>query len=230
MPQPLSSHTTSSGSGSRVCTAWPAALRAPTAVEWLIEASPRLATTTASSGHGVATPSRLRAVQRERQADRSRQVGGDRRGLRDHVQRRVAEHLVPAAGDRLVAARRSAPAARRAPGRRPAPAPPGRSRSRPSGSAAAPGRSAAAPSRRPRCSRGPPSRSCRSPRRLRTAAGPRGRGAGSAPGPRRARAASRSTPRRGPVRAARRRRSPGSARRGRPSRAHDAVTCRLLAG
>ena len=58
MPQPLSSTTTSRGSGSRVCTACPAALRAPTAVEWLIEASPRLATTTASSGHGVGTPIR----------------------------------------------------------------------------------------------------------------------------------------------------------------------------
>ena len=58
MPQPLSSHTTSSGSGTFWCAAWPAALRAPTAVEWLIEASPRLVTTTASSGQGVATPIR----------------------------------------------------------------------------------------------------------------------------------------------------------------------------
>ena len=44
----------------------------------------------------------LGAVQRESQTDRSRQVGGDRRGLGDHVQRRVAEHLVATAGDGLV--------------------------------------------------------------------------------------------------------------------------------
>jgi len=32
-------------------------LTAPAAVEWLAEASPKLQTTTASSGHGVASPS-----------------------------------------------------------------------------------------------------------------------------------------------------------------------------
>ena len=58
MPQPLSSQTTSRGSGSFWWTAWPAALRAPTAVEWLMDASPRLVTTTASSGHGVVMPMR----------------------------------------------------------------------------------------------------------------------------------------------------------------------------
>ena len=40
MPRPLSSHTTSSGSGSRWYAQYPAVLSAPTAVEWLIEASP----------------------------------------------------------------------------------------------------------------------------------------------------------------------------------------------
>src|SRR2546429_8388489 len=50
MPRPLSSHTTSSGSGSRWYAQYPAVLSAPTAGEWLIEASPRLATTIASAG------------------------------------------------------------------------------------------------------------------------------------------------------------------------------------
>ena len=43
------------------------------------------------------------AVQREGEADRAGQVRGDRGGLGDHVQRRVAEDLVPPSGDRLVA-------------------------------------------------------------------------------------------------------------------------------
>ncbi len=42
------------------------------------------------------------AVDRDRHSDRSRQVRGDRRRLRDHGQVVVAEHLVAAAGDRLV--------------------------------------------------------------------------------------------------------------------------------
>src|SRR2546429_6345045 len=54
MPRPLSSHTTSSGSGSRWYAQYPAVLSAPTAVEWLIEASPRLATTIASAGPRLA--------------------------------------------------------------------------------------------------------------------------------------------------------------------------------
>ena len=41
------------------------------------------------------------AFGREGQADRPRQVRGDRRGLRDDRQLGAAEHLVPAAGDRL---------------------------------------------------------------------------------------------------------------------------------
>ena len=90
------------GIGSPGVTAWPAALSAPTAVEWLTEASPRLATTTASSGHGESTPRRVRGSEREGQAERSRQVGGDGRGLRDDVEGRVAEDLVPTARDRVV--------------------------------------------------------------------------------------------------------------------------------
>ena len=102
MPQPLSSQTTSSGIGSRVWTAWPAALRAPTAVEWLIEASPRLATTTASSGHGVATPMR-----RARCSAKARPTARGRWEAMVEVcgitcSAGVAEDLVPAAGDRVV--------------------------------------------------------------------------------------------------------------------------------
>ena len=41
-------------------------------------------------------------VDRYRNPHRTRQVRGDRRGLRDHGQRVVAEHLVPPACDRLV--------------------------------------------------------------------------------------------------------------------------------
>ena len=137
----------------RVGTAWPAALSAPTAVEWLIDASPRLATTTASSGQGVATPIRGARCEREGEADRAGQVRRDRRGLGDDVQCRVAEDLVPASGDRSSRDAVS-PSSTSLTGSTPDPARPGRSRSRPSGSAAARGRWAATPSRRPRCSRG----------------------------------------------------------------------------
>ena len=62
----------------------------------------------AAHDDGVARPGALDAelpgaVDRDGHPDRSRQVRGDRRGLRDHGQIVVAEHLVPAAGDRLVA-------------------------------------------------------------------------------------------------------------------------------
>ena len=78
-----------------------AALSAPWAVEWLTDASPRLVTTTASSGHAALGRQVGEVAEREGQADRARQVGGDGRGLREDVQRRVAEDLVPAAGDRV---------------------------------------------------------------------------------------------------------------------------------
>ena len=60
-----------------------------------------------AAGHdGVLRPGRGRsqlgrAGQREGQADRARQVRRDGGGLRDDVQGRVAEHLVPAARDRF---------------------------------------------------------------------------------------------------------------------------------
>jgi hypothetical protein len=44
----------------------------------------------------------LRTFERERDADRARQVRGDRRRLRDDRELVIAEDLVPAAGDRLV--------------------------------------------------------------------------------------------------------------------------------
>ena len=46
---------------------------APTAVEWLAEASPKLHTVTASSGHGQTTPSRLAlAIENATPMDRGR--------------------------------------------------------------------------------------------------------------------------------------------------------------
>ena len=59
---------------------------------------------------GVVGPGRpyagpARQVQRVGQPDRPRQVGTDRRGLRDDVQRRVAEDLVPTAGHGIAAGR-----------------------------------------------------------------------------------------------------------------------------
>ena len=44
----------------------------------------------------------LRALDRERDAERAGEMRGDRRGLWDHSQLRVPEDLVPAAGDRFV--------------------------------------------------------------------------------------------------------------------------------
>ena len=58
MPSPLSSHTSSNGIGMPWWAVYTAALMAPCAVEWLSEASPKLATAMASSGHRVGTPSR----------------------------------------------------------------------------------------------------------------------------------------------------------------------------
>src|ERR1039458_10176187 len=53
MPSPLSLQTISSGTGSRWKAEKAAALIAPVAVEWLTDASPRLATTIASRGQGI---------------------------------------------------------------------------------------------------------------------------------------------------------------------------------
>ena len=50
MPSPLSSQTNRIGTGSSRYAAFRAVLIAPTAVEWLAEASPKEQTTTASSG------------------------------------------------------------------------------------------------------------------------------------------------------------------------------------
>ena len=67
----------------------------------------------AGHGDGVDRPPRRQpeaggAADGERHAHRPRQVGGDRRGLRDDGQRGVAEDLVAAAGDRLVDRRQQA--------------------------------------------------------------------------------------------------------------------------
>jgi hypothetical protein len=51
---------------------------------------------------GPVDPEPRAAAEGERQTDRAGQVRGDRRGLRHHGERDVAEHLVPPAGDRLV--------------------------------------------------------------------------------------------------------------------------------
>ena len=77
-------------------------MSAPTAVEWLTDASPKLHTAIASAGQAASTPSLRARPMRERHADRARQVRGDGGGLRDDGELAAAEHLVPAAGDRLV--------------------------------------------------------------------------------------------------------------------------------
>ena len=53
-------------------------------------------------GPGALDAELARPVDRDRHPHRARQVRCDRRGLRDHRQLVVAEHLVAAAGDRLV--------------------------------------------------------------------------------------------------------------------------------
>ena len=163
-----------------------------------------------------ARPSCAAALDRERDADRARQVGRDRGGLRDDREVGAAEHLVPAAGDRLVGRGDEAeqhvaqPARRRRPGGR------GPGRRRRSGSAAARDRWVAAPRRPRRCPRDPTSRSCRSPGRVRAASARRGRGGGCRAGRRTAR---------GPrVRSARCRDGPGRRRRAGRYRTASAVT------
>ena len=78
---------------------------APTAVEWFTDASPKLHTVIASSGHGQATPSFLATRNGERDADSPRKVRCDGRGLRNDVQVVAAEHLVPPACDRFLGGR-----------------------------------------------------------------------------------------------------------------------------
>ena len=125
MPQPLSSQTTSSGSGSRWCTAWPAALNAPTAVEWLTDASPRLATTTASSGQGVrmSDPSARCSAKASPNARGRWEAIVEVWGMTFSVG--WPKTLCRPPGDRFVGARRSGRAARRGPGRSRPPGRPG---------------------------------------------------------------------------------------------------------
>ena len=74
---------------------------APVAVEWLVEASPKLQTPRRRpAAGGCADPGG--AADRERRADRPGQMRGDRRRLRDHGERLAAEHLVAAARARVV--------------------------------------------------------------------------------------------------------------------------------
>ena len=194
MPRPLSSQTSSSGQSRRTCVRYAAALKAPAAVEWFTEASPKLAMTSASSGHGVSRPSTF-ASPRAKPSPTARgrceamvEVCGTMCSLG------VAEHLVPAARDRVGRRSRSGCAASRGPGRRSRPGARGRRRTHPSGSAAARGRWSATAGRWRRSTRARPSRSCRSRPRVAGASEPRSRGAGSRPGPRRG-------PRAGPTRA-----------------------------
>ena len=58
IPIPLSSQTIRSGSGSPWYAQYDAVLSAPAAVEWLTDASPMLAITTESAGHGAGWPRR----------------------------------------------------------------------------------------------------------------------------------------------------------------------------
>ena len=121
----------------------PAAFSAPGAVEWFADASPKLQTATASS-----RPRRQRrragAPGRCANATPTRAAGGTRSSTSAGSPRAVmAEHLVPATGDRL-GCRGDEPEQHvltgSCPGRLLAP---GRRRTRPSGSAAGPDRSAA---------------------------------------------------------------------------------------
>ncbi len=73
MPRPLSSHTSSSGSGRPWYAHQDAVFIAPTAVEWFADASPKLATTRQSRGHGVSSPSlAARATENARPTARGR--------------------------------------------------------------------------------------------------------------------------------------------------------------
>ena len=59
---PLSSHAKTIGIGVPWCAAQPAVLNAPCAVEWLADASPKLAKITASGGSGVSRKAIRRAM------------------------------------------------------------------------------------------------------------------------------------------------------------------------
>src|SRR5690606_3121298 len=59
IPNPLSSQTNNTGSGTCWYAAQQVELMAPWAVEWLAEASPKLHSTIASCGHWPPTPRRL---------------------------------------------------------------------------------------------------------------------------------------------------------------------------
>ena len=84
-------------------------LIAPVAVEWLAEASPKLQTTSASSGQSMRRVELAGAADGEGHPEGARQVGGDRGGLRDDREGVVAEDLVPAAGDGFVGRRQQPP-------------------------------------------------------------------------------------------------------------------------
>ncbi len=68
MPIPLSSHRKINGIGEPWKAAQPAVLNAPCAVEWFAEASPKLVSTTASSGSGSPVMPRRRAMPIEKAA------------------------------------------------------------------------------------------------------------------------------------------------------------------
>ena len=106
----------------------------------------------------------FRTADRERHAECPGQVRRDRRRLGDDGEVGVAEHLVPAAGDRLVGERQhpGEHVANAVVTRNLSASVPGRSRR--SGSAAAPDRWGAGRRRRRHCPRGRPIRSCRSRR------------------------------------------------------------------
>src|SRR3954468_5935400 len=114
IPIRLSSQTKRTGQGTPRWARYDAVFNAPVAVEWLAEASPKLQTTIASSGHGVGRPRRRASPranarptarggggggpprggsqsQGERQTDGAWQVGGDGRRLRDDVQGGMTE-------------------------------------------------------------------------------------------------------------------------------------------
>ena len=135
-------------------------------------------------------PSSPRTLDRERDADRARQVRRDRRGLRDDGEVVVAR--TPCGARRRSARRRRPPSRAARPDTASCPDLAARAqveRAR-SGSAGARGRSAGARARRARSTRGPRSRSCRSRASAPAATERRGRSHGSRSARRQARAAS----------------------------------------
>ena len=101
MPRPLSSQTSSTGQSRCTCVRYAAALKRACRRRVVDRGVAE-----ARDDQRVLRPrrlpaQRLRESQGEAEPDRARQVRGDRRGLRDDVQLGVAEHLVPAARDRV---------------------------------------------------------------------------------------------------------------------------------